>query len=232
MGDCISCHSDDHAVLGDGLARTTARLAALGFELNALRYRHGRRGGHPRKYPRSSHRQDLDRENDGAGKWRAPGHTAGKLARTCRIGLIAAGLVFATVQQASAAGPPLPVPRITIYPGDAIRADHLVDRVFHSRVSASGAVHRARDGLVGKVARRTLLPGEPIPVNAVRDPFLVLQGRTVQIVFQEGGLTITGYAVALQSGGMGEVVSVRNVDSGIIVKGAVLADGTVHVGDP
>lgn len=168
-----------------------------------------------------------------AGIGRAPFHVAGRLVRAWRVILIAAGVASASVQQAvQAAGLPLPVPRVTLYPGDAIRSDHLVDRVFNSRVSASGAVYRARDGLIGKVARRTLLPGEPIPVNAVRDPFLVVQGRTVQIVFQDGGLTITGYAVALQSGGKGDLVSVRNVDSGIIVKGAVLAEGTVRVGDP
>jgi len=131
-----------------------------------------------------------------------------------------------------AAGLPLPVPRITLYPGDAIQADHLVDRMFHSRLPARVAVHQVRDGLVGKVARRTLLPGKPIPVNAVRDPFLVVQGRNVQIVFQDGGLTITGYAVALQSGGEGDIVSLRNIDSGVILKGAVLADGTVRLGDP
>lgn len=149
------------------------------------------------------------------------------------MSLIAVCLAIACAPQTvEAAGVPLPVPRVTLYPGDAIQPDHLAERIFNSRISASGAVYRGRDDLIGKVARRTLLPGEPIPVNAVRDPFLVVQGRTVQIMFQDGGLTITGYGVALQSGGKGEFVSVRNVDSGIIVKGAVLAEGIVRVGDP
>lgn len=131
-----------------------------------------------------------------------------------------------------AAGLPLPVPRITLYPGDAIRADHLVERMFNPRLPARNSVYEARDGLIGKVARRTLLPGRPIPINAVRDPFLVVQGRIVLIVFQESGLTITGYAVALQSGGAGDVISLRNVDSGTIVKGAVQLDATVRIGIP
>ncbi len=148
------------------------------------------------------------------------------------IATLAILAIFAASNTLLAAGLPLPVPRITLYPGDAILADHLVDRVFHSRLPARVAVHQVRDGLVGKVARRTLLPGKPIPVNAVRDPFLVVQGRNVQIVFQDGGLTITGYAVALQSGGEGDIVSLRNIDSGVMLKGAVLADGTVRLGDP
>jgi len=131
-----------------------------------------------------------------------------------------------------AAGTLLPVPRITLYPGDAIRADHLVDRVFRSNAMQRQGYHRAREDLIGKVARRTLLPNRPIPINAVRDPHLVVQGTVVQIVFREGPLTITGHAVALQSGGNGDVVSVRNVDSGIIVKGVIQDDGTVEVGSP
>ena len=148
------------------------------------------------------------------------------------IATLAILAIIAASNKALAAGLPLPVPRVTLYPGDAIRADHLVERMFNSRLPARNAVHQGRDGLVGKVARRTLLPGQPIPVNAVRDPFLVVQGRNVQIVFQGAGLIITAYAVALQSGAEGDVVSLRNIDSGAVIKGAVLADGTVRLGDP
>ena len=149
------------------------------------------------------------------------------------IGLVVAGLaLLGAFGPARAAGGPLPVPRVTLYPGDAIRSDHLVDRVFNARTERRSAVYRSREDIIGKVARRTLLPGRPIPVNAVREPFLVVQGRTVQIVFREGPLTITGYAVALQSGGNGDVVRVRNVDSGTVVKGTIAPDGTVRVSAP
>ncbi len=130
------------------------------------------------------------------------------------------------------AGIPLPVPKVTLYPGDSIRADHLVERTFHVRLTQESAVHRTQDRLIGKVVRRTLLPGKPIPINAVREPFLVVQGHTIQIVFQDGPLVITGYAVALQSGGNGGVVRVRNADSGVIVRGAIQPDGAVKVGTP
>ncbi len=153
------------------------------------------------------------------------------LARAFGALIATLGMAIAA-QPLSAAGASLPVPRITLYPGDAIQAEHLVDREFRSRLPEGGAVHRDRFSLIGRVARRTLLPGRPIPVNAVRDPFLIVQGRNVQIVFQDGALTITGYGIALQSAGEGDVVSLRNLDSGTIIKGAVLADGTVRVGDP
>lgn len=149
------------------------------------------------------------------------------------IAIAAAWLaLLVAIEPVRAAGLPLPVPRITLYPGDAIRSDHLADRVFNARIQRRSAVYQSREDVIGKVARRTLLPGRPIPVNAVREPYLVVQGRTVQIVFQEGPLTITGYAIALQSGGNGEVVRVRNLDSGTIIRGAIAPDGTVRVSAP
>ena len=43
--------------------------------------------------------------------------------------------------------------------------------------SRAATVYEAREALVGKVARRTLLPGQPIPISAIRDPYLVIAGQ-------------------------------------------------------
>jgi flagella basal body P-ring formation protein FlgA len=126
----------------------------------------------------------------------------------------------------------LPVPRVTIYPGDTIADDLLVERAFIAHTVARSTVQGTRQGLVGKVARRTLLPGQPIPVGSVRDPYAVLQGKAALVVFEAGGLTITTNAMALQNGNIGEVVSLRNVDSGTIIKGTVAPDGSVRLAAP
>ncbi|MGB3719478.1 MAG: flagella basal body P-ring formation protein FlgA [Proteobacteria bacterium] len=159
--------------------------------------------------------------------------------RTLRAGLFRCLLastflliVCAYTSQLLAARISLPVPRITLYPGDTIRADHLVDRAFRADPGRQHPVYRSREDIVGKIARRTLLPNRPIPINALRAPHLVVQGTVVQIVFREGPLEILGHAVALQSGGKGDVISLRNIDSGVIIKGVVEADGTVQVGIP
>jgi flagella basal body P-ring formation protein FlgA len=51
-------------------------------------------------------------------------------------------------------------------------------------------------------------------------------------VFSEGPLTISGLAVALQSGGVGDVLSLRNVDSGTVIRGTVQGDGSVRIAGP
>ena len=43
--------------------------------------------------------------------------------------------------------------------------------------------------------------------------------------------SISTYASALQAGGVGDVIPVRNTESGITVSGTVQIDGTVRVGN-
>lgn len=125
----------------------------------------------------------------------------------------------------------LPVPTVTIYPGDVIEDEKITDRLFIARTVARGSVIESRNAVVGKVARRTLLPGKPIPANAMRDAYAIAQGKPALLVFQSGGLTITSTAIALQNGSIGDFISARNADSGIVIKGTVQADGTIRVGE-
>lgn len=131
---------------------------------------------------------------------------------------------------AHAADDVLPVAKVTIYPGDAIAEDMLGDRAYGYPVVGRYPVFESRDALVGKVAKRTLLANQAIPLNAVREPYAVVQGKMALVVFQDGGLIITSSATVLQSGVVGDIVSARNIDSGLIVKGAVQSDGTIRVG--
>jgi flagella basal body P-ring formation protein FlgA len=141
-----------------------------------------------------------------------------------------AGLVSFQVPVAAAEGMLLPVPNVTIYPGDIVRESWLVDRDFSaSAFPPRGGVIDSRNALIGKIAKRTLLPGIPIPANAVGEPRLVSNGEKVRVVYSEGGLTITTYGSALQAGGAGDVVSVRNLDSGLTISGVVQPDGSIRV---
>ena len=146
--------------------------------------------------------------------------------------ILAAWACASSARMASAQELELPVPRAVIYPGDVVSDELLVARAFIAHTVARATIHEAREGLVGKVARRTLLPGQPIPLTAIRDPYLVTQGKTAMVVFEHGGLTITMNALALQNGGLGDVVTLRNLDSGAVIKGAVAPDGSIRLDPP
>jgi flagella basal body P-ring formation protein FlgA len=123
----------------------------------------------------------------------------------------------------------LPVPKVTIYPGNTIGGELLTERAFSPAAEPKIPVYDTIGALTGMVAQRTLLPGTPVPLSSVRAPYAVTPGKAVPVVFQSGGLTITSSAVVLQSGCAGEIISARNSDSGLIIKATVQSDGTLRV---
>jgi flagellar basal body P-ring formation protein FlgA len=128
------------------------------------------------------------------------------------------------------AGETIPVPALTIYPGDVIRDAMVANHDVVEGQAPIGFVTK-RSALVGKVAKRTLLPGRAIPLNSIDDPKAVANGSRVKIIFEEGGLSISTYAIALQSGSIGDLIRVRNLDSGLTISGVVQADGSVRISD-
>ena len=138
-------------------------------------------------------------------------------------------LVAVAASPAGAASRGLPVPAQVIYPGDRISDAMLVDSLDPVQGAPPPSVLWDRADLVGKVARRTLLPGRPIPSIAVEEPRAVTTGALVTLICEQDGISISTTAQALQNGYVGQVVQVRNLDSGLVVSGAVRADGSVMV---
>ncbi len=150
---------------------------------------------------------------------------------------LAAGLVLAlsslwggaAFAQDAGDGATAPVPRVVIYPGDVIRDDMLMDVPAGDIQGATDSMIRTRSSVVGKMARRTLLPGRAILPIAINNPRAVVNGAEVRLVYVDGGLTIVASASALQDGAVGDTIKVRNVDSGLTVSGIIQPDGSVRV---
>jgi flagella basal body P-ring formation protein FlgA len=136
----------------------------------------------------------------------------------------------APIALAWAASERLPVPAVTIYPGDMITPGMLTTGEFVAGSGETLAVARSTEELVGKVARRTLLPGRLIARNSISAPMLVQKGTIVSAEYRQGGLVITASALALQSGALADIIQLRNIDSGKTIVGAVQADGSVRIG--
>lgn len=129
---------------------------------------------------------------------------------------------------ASASGAVAIVPNEVIYPGQSIDPA-LLREVAVTNPNIRPDYVSSLEELEGAVARRTLLPGHVIPISSVREAYKVKRGEQVSIVFTSGGLTITGIGNPLDSGAVGDFVQVRNADTGVLVSGTVMADGTVRV---
>ncbi len=150
--------------------------------------------------------------------------------RPVRALLAAVGFLASAVGPASAQEALAPSPKAVIYPGDVIREDMLTDLPQGGARDAGGPYVEDRSVVVGKTARLTLLPGHAIPYAGISNRKLVANGAEVKLVYSEGGLLIVTSGAALQDGAIGDVVRVRNSDSGVTVSGAVQPDGSVKVG--
>lgn len=142
---------------------------------------------------------------------------------------LAAWIALAAASPATAADFAAPSVKAVVYPGDILTEDALTDLPL-AAPPAGGPIALSHDQLVGKMARRTLLPGRPIPLVAIDNPRLIRNGAEVTMVFVDGALTITTVGAALQDGAIGELIRVRNADSGVTVQGRVRPDGSVQVG--
>ncbi len=121
------------------------------------------------------------------------------------------------------------IPTRVIYPGEIVSAAALEEVPLRRQLRDITQVAIDWSQLEGKVARRTLLPGRLIPVSSVRDAWLVEPGKPVQVLFVHGGLEISVSGVPLQVGVAGDMVRVRNADSGTVFSGIVMADGSIRV---
>jgi flagella basal body P-ring formation protein FlgA len=147
------------------------------------------------------------------------------------VAVVAAGLVSILFATAASAQWTLPVPRVMIYPGDTISDVLIEERTFPAGHAPIDVWHTDRRRLAGMIARRSLLPGQAIPLTATKSPDVVRSGRSVDVVFRSGKLSITGRGVAMQNGKPGDAISVQAQDNGAILRGTVAADGSVSLGD-
>ena len=141
----------------------------------------------------------------------------------------AAAALLAFWAAPAAAAQFVPVPAVVIYPGDIIRDGMLTEMQMPDDFAGRSAAVLDRGALVNKTSRRTLLPNLPIPRNAVGEPKVVSLNAMVRIIYSEDGLTISTYGSALQAGAVGDVIPVRNLESGLTVAGTIGGDGAVHV---
>ncbi|MEB2848240.1 flagellar basal body P-ring formation chaperone FlgA [Endobacterium cereale] len=120
------------------------------------------------------------------------------------------------------------VPTRIIYPGEEISPGSL-NTVEVTNPNLAGDYAQTVEEVTGMITNRTLLPGRTILVSSLRIPYLVKRGTSVRLTFGIGNMTISASGSPLQNGSVGDVIRVRNIDSGLSVSGTVMADGTVQV---
>ncbi len=124
----------------------------------------------------------------------------------------------------------IPVPAAVVYAGDQIVQGMLVDKAFSVPDAAAKNYVLGRRQIEGLYAKRTLLPGKPIPLAYVKQKDSVVQGVLTKATFEMNGLVISTFLIPLQSGVAGELIDARNPEYGRTIKALVKSDGSLQVG--
>ena len=120
------------------------------------------------------------------------------------------------------------VPTQIIYPGEEIDATRL-QRVEVTNANLLPGYAKEVAEVSGMVTTRTLLPGRTIMVSSLREPYTVRRGDKIKLVYDNGGLRITAAGTPLADAIIGQSIRARNTDTGVIIAGTVMQDGTVLV---
>jgi len=122
------------------------------------------------------------------------------------------------------------VPLATVYPGQPLGDVAISKKGFFIREEAISLYVVDSGQLLNKIARGTLPAGRPIKISMLGDPVLIKRGQMARLVFTSGDLVITAMGMAMESGSVGDFIKIRNTDSGVVINGTVLDDGSVRVG--
>jgi flagellar basal body P-ring formation protein FlgA len=84
--------------------------------------------------------------------------------------------------------------------------------------------------IIGMSPERTISPDRPIRVQELTKPTIVQKGANVQMIFETPNVNIQTVGEALDDGGMGDVIRVRNHDSNNIVRAKIISNNQVMAG--
>jgi flagella basal body P-ring formation protein FlgA len=84
--------------------------------------------------------------------------------------------------------------------------------------------------IIGKTAVKSLTKGKMIAEEDISDAIVITKNSSVSAVFKTETIEIKALAVALEDGSEGDIIKLKNFDSGKVFKAVVQADGSVMAG--
>lgn len=115
--------------------------------------------------------------------------------------------------------------------GQPLSAEDFVTRSL--RVTKPGLYAAQLSEVVGRVSRKPLMQGKPVPLELLSARAAAEKGRTVVILVRYKGLAATVKGVLLDEGDVGSIVRVRRADNKkVVLRGRVLDSDTVEVDVP
>ena len=122
----------------------------------------------------------------------------------------------------------IPVLAHRLQPGSIVRADDLKRTRLRASLLATEVV-RSPDQAIGLAVRRTVGRGKPIALADLGKPLMVTKSARVSVQLQSGALVISATGQAMESGALGDRITVLNPISRAIIEAEVIGAGRVRV---
>ena len=142
---------------------------------------------------------------------------------------MALGLALAA-QAASADIMPLPVPVRTIQPAETLQDSDFAAKDFIVNESIKRSYLLTTEGIGKSVALRVLPAGKPVALRFIKRKADARKGQAALARYVSDGIEIQGYLVPEQDGAAGEMIKVKNPQTGVSLLAMVSEDGTLLVG--
>ncbi|PIE58438.1 MAG: flagella basal body P-ring formation protein FlgA [Desulfobulbus propionicus] len=118
-------------------------------------------------------------------------------------------------------------PTKTIRRGEEILAEHLELRTRN--ILPIEHPYTKIDQVIGMVAKRTLSAGRPLREGDCAPAPVVREGQYVKIIAQKGKMRLSTNGVARSSGGKGDIIKVKNINSNKLIYARIQGPGIVTV---
>lgn len=122
----------------------------------------------------------------------------------------------------------IPALKVNLSKGTIINSSHLHRTIVRSdRIPTSALLQD--ELVVGKVAKRNLLPNKVIRDSDLGKPLVVRKNSTVSATYVQNGLRMHLIGVSLEDGGIGDVIKIVNPRSGRGFSALILDEDRVQV---
>jgi flagellar basal body P-ring formation protein FlgA len=123
----------------------------------------------------------------------------------------------------------VPVLNSRVKHGMVITEDDVVmDSVASAKVRANTVTDI--NMLVGKTAKQSISPHRAIRIDELESPKIIEIGNTVAMRYTTAYMSINAVGEALQEGGIGDIIRVRNHDSNKVINARVISKDEVDAG--
>ena len=120
----------------------------------------------------------------------------------------------------------VPTLKSRIKHGMVIKEDDIVmDTVASAKVRANTVTDASY--LIGKTAKRAISAHRSVRMDEVKHPKILEMGHTVTMKYKTAYMSINAVGEALEAGGIGDVIRVRNHDSNKVIRARIMSKDEV-----